>query len=501
MELKSFDWLYTLQHLNENGVTIFVSGSLFTLSIYHFLLYFQHKDKTYLLYSLHIFLVFFYVYYKAEHFFLAEATRSLNSYYQFFTSALQWSFNLVFILFIKDFIGLKRQKPKWNNFLELSIYLYTFILVALVIHALITGQSHTLNTTYALFFIPSISIIAILTIVVIFTMKTYLKYYILTGSIAYIVLSIISYYSSRYNLGSTFLFYIAIIIENIFFALGLGAKQNKILHDKNKAQTAILTEQKLNLKLKKLKKERLDQEVNNKKQEVLQLTEQFKKDQQEKLEARFSKQTVDLRMKAFQTQMNPQFLFNSLNSLKHYIIKNNKKDAALFLSKLSKLIRTILDNSQRKEITLLEELNIMKLYLEVENMRSDKSILLEITVEDGITTNTLKLPPLVLQPLIENAIWHGLSLIKENKRIKIEVNKNDSYLIISIEDNGIGRIRTAQLNDANFIEKESLGIDITKQRLQAYTSHLKNKVSIAFEDLYENDKPIGTKVFVKIPLV
>ncbi|HIP48127.1 MAG TPA: sensor histidine kinase, partial [Lutibacter sp.] len=188
-------------------------------------------------------------------------------------------------------------------------------------------------------------------------------------------------------------------------------------------------------------------------------------------------------------------------SLKHYIIKNNKKDAALFLSKLSKLIRTILDNSQRKEITLLEELNIMKLYLEVENMRSDKSILLEITVEDGITTNTLKLPPLVLQPLIENAIWHGLSLIKENKRIKIEVNKNDSYLIISIEDNGIGRIRTAQLNDANFIEKESLGIDITKQRLQAYTSHLKNKVSIAFEDLYENDKPIGTKVFVKIPLV
>lgn len=500
MGANSFDLSYSLHHLNENGTTIFVSGFLFTLSIYHFLLYFQHKNKTYLLYSLYTFLLFFYVYYKAEYFFLADASSKLKPFYQFFTSALQWSFNLVFVWFIKVFIGLKRQKPKWNKFLNVIIYIYIFFLIALIAHALITNQSTTLDTTYALFFIPSISIIALLTIGVILSMKTYLKYYILAGSISYIVLSIISYYSSRYTLGSSFLFYIAILIENIFFALGLGAKQNKILHDKNKAQTAILKEQKLNLKLKKLKKEKLYKEVTAKTQEILQLTEQYKKEQKVKLAAEFSKQTLDLKMKAFQTQMNPQFLFNSLNSLKHYIIKNNKRDAALFLSKLSKLIREILENSQRKEITLFEELRIVKLYLEVENMRLDKTILLEINIENKMLSNTIKLPPLMLQPLIENAIWHGLSLIKKNKRITINVIKNNPYLIISIKDNGIGRIRTAQLNETNFIEKEPLGISITKQRLQAFTSHLKNKATIVFEDLYENENPTGTKVIVKIPL-
>lgn len=500
MDTNTFGLTYTLHHLNENGATIFVSGFLFTLSVYHFLLYFQHKDKTYLLYSLYTFLVFFYVYYKAEHFFLADASAKFKPIYHFFTSALQWSFNLVFVLFVKVFIGLKRQKPKWNLFLDRTLYFYTAILIGLLVHAVITRQSNTLNTTYALFFIPSISIIAIVTIIVVFTMKTYLKYYILAGSMSYIVLSIISYYASQNTYGSTALFYMAIFIVNIFFALGLGAKQNKIMHDKDKAQAAILKEQKLHLKLKKLKKEKLDKEVAKKTKEIQILTEQYKKDQKEKLKAQFSKQTLDLRMKTFQTQMNPQFLFNSLNSLKHYIIKNNKKDAALFLSKLAKLLRKILDNSQRKEITLFEELNIMKLYLEVENMRSDKSILLDITIEDEIKTNAIKLPPLVLQPLIENAIWHGLSLIKENKRILIEVSKNISYLIISIEDNGIGRIKTALLNDANFIEKESLGLDITKQRLQAFTSNLKKPVYLIFEDLYKDDNPIGTKVIVKIPV-
>lgn len=500
MDRQYFHWLDSLQHLNENGATIFISGFLFTLSFYHFLLYFQHKDKFCLLYSLYTFLIFLYVYYKAKHFFLADVSNGLKPFYQFFTSAFQWSFNLVFIIFIQVFIDLKNQRPKWNQFLNNAIYFYSIALFGLLIHASITGQNNTLNTIYAYLFIPSISIIAIMTIVVVVYMKTYLKYYVLAGAISYIVFSIVSYYSSQHTLGSTSLFYMGLLLENIFFALGLGAKQNKIQNDKNKAQAAVLEEQKLHLKLKRVKKQKLDEEVAKKTEEIVQLTEQYKEDQKEKLKARFAKQTLDLRMKAFQTQMNPQFLFNSLNSLKHYIIKNDKRDAVLFLSKLSKLIRKILDNSQLKETSLLEELNVMKLYLEVENMRSEKSILLQINIQEGILTNAIKLPPLVLQPLIENAIWHGLSLIKEDKSIIIEVNKENSFLIISIEDNGIGRIRAAQLNDANFIEKESIGIDITIQRLQAFTSHLKKKASIHFEDLYKENQPIGTKVIVAIPL-
>jgi LytS/YehU family sensor histidine kinase len=198
--------------------------------------------------------------------------------------------------------------------------------------------------------------------------------------------------------------------------------------------------------------------------------------------------------------MNPHFLFNSLNSVKHYIIQNKKEDAAYFLSKLSRLLRKILDNSQLQEISLQEELEVMQLYLDVENMRLDHKIDLKIEIDKSINTNQIKLPPLVLQPFIENSIWHGLALIKGEKNIYINVQKT-TQLLITIEDNGIGREKAAINKAAKLVEKESLGIELTKQRLEAYTEHLSKKVTIKFEDLYKDDKPAGTKVFISIPLV
>ena len=206
-------------------------------------------------------------------------------------------------------------------------------------------------------------------------------------------------------------------------------------------------------------------------------------------------------MRALQTQMNPHFLFNSLNSIKHFIIKNEKADASFFLGKLSKLIRKILDNSQLLEITLKEELAIMKLYLNVENIRLDKDIILDIVVEDSLETQNYKLPPMVLQPFIENAIWHGLALKKGVKKIKISIRKKKNFIIINITDNGIGREKAAILKTAKLIDKESLGIELTKQRLEAYTQHFTRKSSIIFEDLYDKkNSPIGTKVHINIPV-
>jgi sensor histidine kinase YesM len=500
MPILEINWIYSLNHLNQNGVTIFVSGFLFTLSIYHFLLYFQHKDKTYILYGFYTLLVFVYVYHKADYFFLSKWTADINTYYRFLTSPIQWSFNTIYLVFVKVFINLNSYKPKWNKVLNKAIYIAIFLLIILLIHAFITQQNNTLNIVYAYVYIPVMSLLSIITIFLIIKIDNYLKYYILAGSITYLLLAIISYYSSQSTYGSTFLFYIAIVIENIFFALGLGSKQKKILIDKNIALDAIIKEQETHLKLKEEKKERLDQQVLLKTKEILNLTKQHQLQQKEKIKSEFSKHTLDLRMKALQTQMNPQFLFNSLNSLKHYIIKNNKEDASLFLSKLSKLIRTILDNSQLKEISLAEELNVIQLYMEVENMRLDNRIDFSISIDKKVKINAIKLPPLVLQPIIENAIWHGLSLIKEAKKITITIDREGSYLKIIIQDNGIGRIRAAQLNDAKFIEKESKGIDIKKARLIEYTKHLTEESKIIFEDLYKDDIPVGTRVLIYIPL-
>jgi LytS/YehU family sensor histidine kinase len=313
-------------------------------------------------------------------------------------------------------------------------------------------------------------------------------------------LSITSYYSSQNIYGSTTLFYIAIVVENIFFTLGLGAKQKKLLIDKNEAQESVIEEHRINLELQEIIKSKLDIEVQKQTKKIIELTKENQLEEKRKLKVEYARRTLDLKMRALQTQMNPHFLFNSLNSIKHFIITNKKEDASYFLSRLSQLLRKILDNSKQKDITLKEELEIMQLYIEVENIRLHQQIDFRINIADAVSTTQLKIPPIILQPFIENAIWHGLALKKGIKKISIEIKKESKAYLIYIADNGIGREKSAILKKAKLVEKESLGISLTKERLEAYTEHLDGKVTITFEDLYENDKPTGTKVLLYIPI-
>lgn len=492
---------YILSHTDTNGITIFIASFLFTLSVYHFFLYFQHKDKTYLFYSLYTILTFIYVYPKAHNFFLTEITSpKIKHLLIFYSSALQWIFNLIYLVFLMHYIHLKKHRQKWYNFLTKSILIYVIILFLLLSYTIYTKDNSVLDAIYAFFFIPTITIIGITTLVVIYRINSVIKHYVLIGSTVYISLAIYSYYSTMSEYGTTFLYYIALLVENIFFALGLGAKQKMILTEKNNFQKALIKEHQEKLTLQKDIQKKLDIEVTEKTKEILQLNKEKEKETKKKLAAEFSKRTLDLRMQALQTQMNPHFLFNSLNAIKHFIIKNKKEDASYFLSKLSKLIRKILDNSQLFEITLQEELEVMQLYVNVENMRLDKSILFTLKIMDNCNLNTIKIPPLVLQPFIENAIWHGLALKEGEKKILVSVEKENNFCSIKIQDNGIGREQAAINKSAKIIDKKSLGILLTKKRLLAYFEGKKPKPEIVFTDLYKNNTPTGTLVIVRIPL-
>jgi sensor histidine kinase YesM len=493
---------HILSHTDTNGITIFVASFLFTLSVYHFFLYFQHKDKTYLYYSLYTLLTFIYIFPKAHHFFLTEITSSnIKKNLIFYSSALQWVFNTIYLIFVIHYIDLKKHRKQWFSFLKKAIVFYSVLLLILLVITYRTGSNAVLDSVYAFFFIPTMTIIAIITVIIIYRINSVIKYYLIIGTTVYLSLAIYSYYSSMSAYGTTFLYYIALLIENIFFALGLGAKQKMILTEKNKFQKALIKEHQENSKLQKKISEKLDFEVAQKTKEIIALNKEKEKETKKKLAAEFSKRTLDLRMQALQTQMNPHFLFNSLNAIKHYIIKNNKEDASFFLSKLSKLIRKILENSQLFEITLSQEIEVMQLYVEVENMRLDKSISLKLNMDENCNLNAIKIPPLVLQPFIENAIWHGLSLKKGQKNIIVSIEQEGLFINIKIQDNGIGREQAAINKSAKLIDKKSLGISLTKKRLLAYFEGCNEKPKIYFEDLYSNNKPTGTLLIVKIPAI
>ncbi|MGX1928254.1 tetratricopeptide repeat-containing sensor histidine kinase [Flagellimonas sp. 2504JD4-2] len=215
------------------------------------------------------------------------------------------------------------------------------------------------------------------------------------------------------------------------------------------------------------------------------------------------KRVLTLEQNMLRSQMNPHFLFNSLNSIKLYIINNEQKNAVHYLNKFSKLVRKILEASSLKEISLAEELETVELYMNIENIRFSNEIDFQIIVDENINIDNIKVPSLALQPFLENSLWHGLSPKEGEKLIHLHVKKkSESHVTIEIIDNGVGR-DAAQVNKANrVLKRKSVGIRITKERLANFSKDYQNSFDVDIADLYAEDgTPTGTKVTLDIPIV
>ncbi|MCR9226139.1 MAG: tetratricopeptide repeat protein [Flavobacteriaceae bacterium] len=215
------------------------------------------------------------------------------------------------------------------------------------------------------------------------------------------------------------------------------------------------------------------------------------------------KRVLTLEQQMLRSQMNPHFLFNSLNSIKLYIINNEQKNAVHYLNKFSKLVRKILEASSQKEIPLSEELGTMELYMNIENIRFSNEIDFKIEVDQGINIDNIKIPSLTLQPFLENSLWHGLSPKDGEKKIQINVKHKDrGHVTIEIVDNGVGRTVAEANKENRVLKRKSLGIRITKERLANFAKDYQNKFDVDILDLFdENGDPMGTKVVLDIPTI
>lgn len=214
------------------------------------------------------------------------------------------------------------------------------------------------------------------------------------------------------------------------------------------------------------------------------------------------KKILTLEQDMLRSQMNPHFVFNSLNSIKQYIISNEQKNAVHYLNKFAKLIRKILDASRVKVVSLGDELDTMDLYMSIENIRFSNEINFEILVDEEIDLDQIKIPSLVLQPFLENALWHGLSSKKGEKNIKLSVTKTkNDFVTIAITDNGIGRAAAQQIATNKIVKRKSIGISLTKNRLTNFVKDFKNSFTVHFIDLKDQfENPRGTEVVLHIPL-
>ncbi len=223
----------------------------------------------------------------------------------------------------------------------------------------------------------------------------------------------------------------------------------------------------------------------------------------ERQKTQFNHQLATLEMRALRAQMNPHFIFNAINSIQNHIIRNDRTTAQDYLAKFARLIRNVLENSKSESISVFLELETLSLYIELEQIRVPGKFSYSIHVEPSVSQDNTFIPPLLLQPFVENCILHGLMPLAENNgKIDIRVQEKQGSLVCCITDNGIGRKKASEIKKRKASYHRSMGLSITEERINLLNRPDAPKASISVEDLEDRSgNPSGTRVILSIPLV
>ncbi|MEZ4953804.1 MAG: histidine kinase [Saprospiraceae bacterium] len=207
-----------------------------------------------------------------------------------------------------------------------------------------------------------------------------------------------------------------------------------------------------------------------------------------------------LLLKSLRTQMNPHFIFNALNSVNNFIAKNDEKAANKFLSEFSRLMRKVLDHSQKDFIAFEEEIELNELYLKLEHFRFRDKFDYEFQNKVKNKSFDLEIPPMLIQPFVENAVWHGLRYKEEKGYLKIQIDEVEKHLVVTIEDNGIGREKSKALKTKNQKKYKSTGLENVSKRIALINNIYQKNYEINVQDSNENSADKGTLVQIKIPV-
>ena len=281
---------------------------------------------------------------------------------------------------------------------------------------------------------------------------------------------------------------LGLVIEAICFSFALTYRSKLVLIEKNKLQ------ENYNQQLQTALQQRTTElETQNKVVEAQKIKQ---------IETAFEQKIAETEMTALRAQMNPHFIFNCLNSIKLYTLENDSQTASEYLTIFSQLIRLVLENSRSEKVSLQKELETLRLYIELEAMRFKDKVKYQINISPEIDQQYIDIPPLLLQPYVENAIWHGLMHKKEGGNICINVSlPSEQCLQIEITDDGVGRKLAAEYKSKSATRQKSFGLKMTSERIDIINQVYHIKADVMIVDLKDGmNNACGTKVIIKIPV-
>ncbi|MCW3072615.1 MAG: hypothetical protein JWO44_2505 [Bacteroidetes bacterium] len=221
----------------------------------------------------------------------------------------------------------------------------------------------------------------------------------------------------------------------------------------------------------------------------------------ERIKTQINKQYANIELKALQAQMNPHFIFNCLNSIQHFIILNDEVSASKYLTKFSMLMRKFLEHSKSNIVTLQEEIELLRLYVELEALRSKNKFNFQLKIAPDLDIFNIEIPGMLFQPFVENAITHGLLNMESKGTLVLSFSIEDSHVIGIIEDDGVGRKKAVEINANTYKDHASRGMEIIKERIAVlnYIENIRIEMQV-IDKMSPENVPAGTKVIIKIPI-
>ncbi len=464
--------------IQSHTLAILFNGFFLTLFLYHLMIFIQTQKMVYLYYCLYVLSLLIYFYPKNPYYlylFALEDTFSMR--YHFYNVLIQpfiyfWYFN-----FLRSFVEKEKNYQNIKRFLH---YLSMFCLITISL-LIVEYQYQWTGYFYTIYNVFRILVIIICMTLISYFIKNYTPVikYILIGASFFLIGALLAFGLSGKEMifGSkiTAILFMKIgsVIEILLFALGLGARIKLIEQQKQDTQTRLINELQKNEKLQTALEQKLQQEISI---------------------IKYEKEIALLESRLLRSRMNPHFIFNSMNALKRFVLENKQVSAADYLDQFSILLRQVLINSGKRMISLQEELDALHNYLELERNRLEDGFDYHIEIDPNVDTYFTQIPPMLLQPFVENSIWHGIRHLKNIKgKISISIQEENEMICITIEDNGIGRIKATEINQQNRTEHESIASTLTNQRL----SILKSYENLII-DIEITDKPNHTGTLVRI---
>ena len=434
-------------------VYAWIRGGLLVLVIYHLLIYFQNRRKTYLYYSLYLLGIFVYFYQHS----LDEAFA--KPVYEYLNYSVQLLAYAAFISFTRSLLETKIHNIVWDKYMDLA----TKILIALAPMFIVIQLTLGYEFQIRMFVIvaPILILLAFALFFQVYKIPGVTSKYFVFGSTIFVFLTTITFFQliigkePFFEIGfhPNFFMYIGAFIQSIVFASTLGHSVKRIEQKSKNAEIKLVIKQ---------------------------------------------RQMEELKMTALQSQMNPHFLFNSLNSINNFVLKNEIEKASDYITKFSRLIRVILKSSSSVTISLSEELGILGLYVKLEQMRIKGGFEYIVNVDSEMNLEDVKVPPLFLQPYIENSIWHGIMHVEGDKKVELTIKREGDNIRCEVTDNGIGIDSSRNQPHRQINRRKFFGTQATENRIKLL--HRQSNVIVDISDISDGDIT-GTKVTLVFPIV